>query len=58
VPWVSIAPVASAIRVLERMVPDGDLLFGHLTHDLRKARPGTGSPKLSALSDQIEDFTA
>ncbi len=40
------------------MVPDGHLLFDHLAHDLRKARPGTGSLKLSARSDQIEDFTA
>jgi hypothetical protein len=40
------------------MVPDGHLLFDHLAHDLRKARPGTGSLKLSALSDRIEDLTA
>ena len=39
------------------MVPDRHLLFDHLAHDLRKARPGTGSLKLSALSDRIEDFT-
>jgi hypothetical protein len=25
---VAITPVVNAIRVLERMVPDGDLLFG------------------------------
>ena len=38
VPWVAITPVVNAIRVLERMVPDGDLLFDHHAHDLR----GTG----------------
>ena len=58
VPWVAIAPVVSAIHVPERMVPDRHLLFDHLAHDLRKARPGTGSLKLSAFSDRIKDLTA
>jgi hypothetical protein len=40
------------------MVPDGHLLFDHIAHGLRKARPGTGSLKLNALSDRVEDFTA
>ena len=57
-PWVAIAPVVSAIHVPERMVPDRNPLFDHLAHDLRKARPGTGSLKLSALSDRIKDLTA
>lgn len=56
VPWVAIAPVASAIRVLERMVPDGHLLFDHQAHDLHLKRPGTGSLKMSALRERIEDF--
>ena len=43
VPWVAITPVVSAIRVLERMVPDGHLLFGHDAHDARGGRPDTGS---------------
>ena len=34
VPWVAITPVVNAIRVLERMVPDGHLLFDHHAHDL------------------------
>ena len=34
VPWVAITPVVNAIRVLERMVPDGHLLFDHNAHDL------------------------
>jgi integrase len=57
-PWVAIAPVVNAIRVLERMVPDGHLLFDHHAHDLNMTRPGTGSLKLSALGDRIEDFAA
>jgi hypothetical protein len=34
VPWVAIAPVVHAIRVLERIVPDGALLFDRNAHDL------------------------
>ena len=49
VPWVAITPVVNAIRVLERMVPDGHLLFDHHAHDLPASRPGTGSLKPSAL---------
>ncbi|MEU5547521.1 hypothetical protein AB0G85_35025 [Streptomyces sioyaensis] len=45
VPWVAIAPVVHAIRVLERMVPHGHLLFDHNAHDLRGTRPDTGSLK-------------
>lgn len=56
VPWVGIAPVVNAIRVLERMVPDGHLLFEHDAHDLRTNRPNTGSIKSTALGYRIEDF--
>jgi hypothetical protein len=38
VPWV--APVVNAIRVLERMVPQGALLFDHHSHDLHRTRAG------------------
>jgi integrase len=55
VPWVAITPVVNAIRVLERMVPAGHLLFDHHAHDLL-SRPGTGSLKVSALRDRIKDF--
>jgi hypothetical protein len=55
-PWVAITPVVSAIRVLERMVPDGHLLFGHDAHDARGDRPDTGSLKPAALRERIEDF--
>jgi integrase len=56
-PWVAITPVVNAIRVLERMVPDGHLLFGHDAHDARGERPDTGSLKPAALRERIEDFT-
>ena len=56
-PWVAITPVVNAIRVLERMVPDGHLLFGHDSHDARGERPDTGSLKPAALRERIEDFT-
>jgi integrase len=55
VPWVAITPVVSAIRVLERMVPDGHLLFDHHAHDLHP-RPGTGSLKPSVIRLRIENF--
>ncbi|MGW3690290.1 integrase [Streptomyces sp. NPDC005125] len=58
VPWVAITPVVNAIRVLERMVPDGHLLFDHQAHDLPTPRPGTGSLKSEALCTRIEDFIA
>jgi hypothetical protein len=55
-PWVAITPVVNAIRVLERMVPAGHLLFDHHAHDLPSSRAGTGSLKVTALRDRIEDF--
>ena len=58
VPWVAIAPVVNAIRVLERMVPHGHLLFDHHAHDLAGARPGTGSLQPTAVRRRIEHFVA
>ncbi|MFE0023351.1 integrase [Amycolatopsis sp. NPDC059021] len=55
VPWVAIAPVVTAIRVLERMVPADALLFDHNVHDVR-TRPGTGSLGLHSLRSRIDDF--
>jgi hypothetical protein len=55
-PWVAITPVVNAIRVLERMVPAGHLLFDHHAHDLPSSRAGTGSLKVSTLRERIEDF--
>ncbi|MEU1506291.1 integrase [Kitasatospora sp. NPDC005748] len=57
-PWVAITPVVNAIRVLERMVPDGHLLFDSHTHDFTSARPATGALCPSTMVGRIEDFTA
>lgn len=57
VPWVAIRPVVNAIRVLERMVPEGALLFDHDVHDTM-SRPGTGSLKTPTLGGRIEAFIA
>ncbi|MFE7277836.1 integrase [Streptomyces sp. NPDC057623] len=58
VPWVAITPVVNAIRVLERIVPAGRLLFDQRIHDIRASRAGTGSLKLSAMRKRIEDFVS
>lgn len=56
VPWVAITPVVNAIRVLERMVPPGHLLFESDSHWWHGHRPGTGSLNANALRARIEDF--
>ncbi|MFE7577110.1 integrase [Streptomyces sp. NPDC057521] len=56
VPWVAITPVVNAIRVLERMVPEGALLFDHKAHDLSAVREHTGALRLGTLRNRIEDF--
>jgi integrase len=58
VPWVAITPVVNAIRVLERMVPDGHLLFDHKSHDTAGQRPNTGSLKLNTVRERVADFVA
>jgi integrase len=58
VPWVAIMPVVRAIRALERMVPDGELLFSATHHDFPALRGNHGALKQSALSGRIEDFIA
>ncbi|WP_234348275.1 integrase [Kitasatospora sp. MY 5-36] len=60
VPWVAITPVVNAIRVLERMVPAGHLLFDHDAHDaLYGARPSTrGALRAQSMRQRIEDFAA
>ncbi|MCX4751191.1 integrase [Kitasatospora sp. NBC_01287] len=57
-PWVAITPVVRAIRVLERIVPNGALLFDARTHDFAGSRSYTGSLKPTSLRRRIEDFTA
>ena len=58
VPWVAITPVVNAIRVLERMVPDGHLLFDCHVHDPGGHRDRTGSLKKDTLQKRIQDFVA
>lgn len=60
VPWVAIAPVVSAIRVLERTVPDGALLFDARLRDPHPERlaHNTGSLKPYTLGRRIEQFIA
>ncbi|MFF2167637.1 integrase [Streptomyces sp. NPDC058175] len=58
VPWVAIAPVVQAIRVLERMVPDGALLFDGVVHDMAFRKSGAGSLKHPGLRARIRHFIA
>lgn len=58
VPWVAITPVVNAIRVLERMVPDGELLFSAAHHDFPKFSGQPGALKARGLNYRIGDFAA
>lgn len=58
VPWVAIAPVVHAIRILERIVPDGHLLFDLNDHQFQSKHRKTGSLKAPAMRIRIEDFVA
>ncbi|WP_411128132.1 hypothetical protein [Streptomyces sp. x-19] len=59
-PWVAIAPVVHAVRVLERVVPADALLFDHRAHYWGKGKmqKGNGSLRVSTLVDRVEDFVA
>ncbi|MFE2729050.1 hypothetical protein [Kitasatospora sp. NPDC059327] len=58
-PWVAIAPVVRAVRVLERMVPHHALLFDRRAHDPLAGPAETGSSiRASAIGLRIRDFTA
>ena len=59
VPWVAIAPVVRAIRVLERIVPPGELLLSvtHHTFGIQHRRR-VGALKAGSLNGRIEDFIA
>lgn len=56
VPWVAITPVVHAIRVLERIVPDGELLLSAAHHDFSHSRRYRGALKYGALNRKIENF--
>ncbi|MFD3612603.1 integrase [Streptomyces atroolivaceus] len=56
VPWVAITPVVHAIRVLERMVPEGELLLSATHHDIPYRRGHPGALKREALRRRVEKF--
>ncbi|MFD0076032.1 integrase [Streptomyces sp. NPDC127166] len=56
IPWVAISPVVHAIRVLERIVPEGELLFSATHHDFLNRRGHPGALKNEALNKRIESF--
>ncbi|MFI5823743.1 hypothetical protein ACIA8I_32345 [Streptomyces rishiriensis] len=59
VPWVAIAPVVTAIRVLERIVPDGGLLFDAAVHAFQNAPAApAASIRPHSLRGRIEAFAA
>jgi len=58
VPWVAITPVVRAIRVLERIVPDGEYLFSSAHHDFVFQHGYPGTIKKHALNERVEDFVA
>ncbi len=58
VPWTAILPVVHAIRVLERIVPAGELLLSAAHHDFRVQRGHHGALKGQALNQRIQGFVA
>ncbi|WP_405993368.1 integrase [Streptomyces sp. NBC_00986] len=56
VPWVAIAPVVSAIRVLERIVGDSSLLFDGTAHDFNSTRSFVGSVTFRSWRSRVEEF--
>ncbi|MFI0214497.1 integrase [Streptomyces lydicus] len=58
VPWVAITPVVHAIRVLERMVPPGELLLSATHHDFMQQRGHHGALKNQGLHRRIKDFVS
>ncbi|UQI49854.1 integrase (plasmid) [Streptomyces sp. HU2014] len=57
VPWVAITPVVSAIRVLERIVPSGELLFGSQFHQFGGFGQRTRvALRAETLRERVEHF--
>ncbi|MEU2258435.1 integrase [Nocardia xishanensis] len=56
VPWVAITPVVKAIRVLEKMVPEGELLFSSTHHDVVAQRKHHGALKAASLDQRVEQL--
>ncbi|MFG2569261.1 integrase [Streptomyces sp. NPDC048567] len=58
VPWVAITPVVNAIRVLERIVPKGELLFSSTHHDVVSQRKHHGALKRASLGRRVENLVS
>ncbi|WP_405522478.1 integrase [Streptomyces canus] len=58
VPWVAIAPVVRSIRILERIVPEGELLFSAAHHDFQGVKAHHGALKNGTLNRRIDSFVA
>lgn len=59
VPWVAIPPVVTAIRVLERMVPQGALLFDTHSHQFpAHHKDSKGSLTIYSMRGRVENFAA
>ncbi|MEV6994558.1 integrase [Streptomyces sp. NPDC093228] len=56
VPWVAITPVVHAIRVLERIVPEGELLLSAAHQAFRSSHSSTGALRQDTLTLRIESF--
>ncbi|WP_406402443.1 integrase [Streptomyces sp. NBC_00879] len=57
VPWVAIAPAVAAIRVLERIVPAGELLFGSRFHQFGGfGRRPKVALRAETLRERMENF--
>ncbi|MET8221598.1 hypothetical protein ACFYRD_36670 [Streptomyces hirsutus] len=57
VPWATIAPVVSAIRVLERIAPVGELLFGSQFHQFGFfSHPTKVALRAETLRERMEHF--
>ncbi|MGW3690561.1 integrase [Streptomyces sp. NPDC005125] len=61
VPWVAIAPVVSAIRVLERFIPEEDLLFGSESHQFHAfglfGKRTKAALRPETMRERMADFT-
>ncbi|SEK43820.1 hypothetical protein [Streptacidiphilus jiangxiensis] len=58
VPWVAITPVVNAIRALERIVPEGEVLFSASHHDIVNQRTQHGALKRTSIDSRVEQFIA
>jgi hypothetical protein len=58
VPWVAVEPVVRAVRVLERIVPVGELLFSSAHQDFASRRPFRGALRAETLARRVEHFVA